>query len=178
MQIFDRAARAWLIQQQPKKLLALPRVEDRPFGDELVDDHALLRLLQFGDRGAFEFDALGIERVGEERLDECGAMALEPGAGAVELLQEGALSRFPACALRFVQRQDLMQRGLGAGEALGRTRSSTTAAMTPRLSATDSSRARRRLLGFIVRSESGRRRRRGDRGFRGGQRRTGAWRQG
>ena len=46
MQIFDRAARARLVAQQRRKLCALLRIEDGALGDQLLDDQALLGLLQ------------------------------------------------------------------------------------------------------------------------------------
>ena len=104
MQVLDRAARARLAAQQRRKLRALGRIEDRALGDQLLDDQALLGLLQLGDRRTLGFDAQRVDRLGEERFDEGVAVTLQADGGRLELLQEGRFDRLPTRALRLVER--------------------------------------------------------------------------
>jgi len=89
VQVLDRAVRARLAAQQRRELRALGRIKDRALGDQLLDDQALLGLLQFGNGGARGLDARAVDRVGKERVDQRGAVRFELRRGGIELLQEG-----------------------------------------------------------------------------------------
>ena len=70
-------------------------VKDLALGEQLLNEQALLLVLQAGDCGTLRFKSLTIHDVGEDRADHRRAVRFDLRGSGAELAQEGFLGCLP-----------------------------------------------------------------------------------
>ncbi len=105
-------------EQQRGEPLALCRVEQFAFPEQLLDHALLLRVLQRRDGGALGVDPGKVGHVGEDRVDHAVAMCLDRRRALGELGEEALFRLMPALRLRGVESEVARQ----AGKVLARQR--------------------------------------------------------
>ena len=161
--------------EQAEQLLALARVENLALGDQLLDDQALLVLLQLGDRRALGFDAQRVDRPAKSARR--GRAVTPPGGRRPPRTAAGRALRPPPSARAVPRRAPIpdegrRRRGGGARpEPIQQHGAEHAEVERDRQQQRHS-----RLGGFIACSRLRRRPRPADRDFPVGRRRTRSWR--